>query len=717
MIWNDSRWRAGRAARCGLAATWALLTLNASPAAKPAPRAIDTSLIGDENAGADWPSYGRTFSENHSSPLREISSATIGRLGLAWSHDLGVKQRADSQPLEANGVVYLAVGLTIVEALDGRTGTELWRYDAHVADVAGYKLRTGWGIRGLALWEDRVIVATQDGRLIALSTTSGKPLWTVQTLDPQDETGITGAPRVFNNKVIIGFTGGDRDNVRGAVNCYDARDGHFLWRFYTVPGNPAKGFENEAMRKAASTWSGKWWQYGGGGTVWNAMTFDPQLNRVYIGTGNGSPWNWKILNPGGGDALFLSSIVALNADTGEYIWHYQTQPDEAWDNDATMDIELATLTIGGRSHRVLMQAPKNGFFYVIDRDTGKLLSAGKIDNINWADRVDIKTGRPVERPNIRYEHSPTLLWPGAYGVHNWEPMAFSPETRLAYIPTIHQADYYDDSAIDPQSWKPTPHGWNAGLGSSGTGESLGRVPVEEFKSWLLAWDPTLQKTIWRAPTPGIINGGVMATAGGLVFQGHVDGTFNAYDAKMGKKVWSFPAGVSVMGAPISYMAGGRQYITVLAGPISGSASATLPDSAGFGWRFRDSPRRALTFALDATAQLPPTPTPAAEKPLVSDSLKPEPALVKDGAGLFGIHCMTCHGASAISGGAAPDLRASAVPLSADAFKAIVQGGGLLSQGMPKFNDLSDAQLLAIRHYIRAQALPDAQPGAAPASKP
>jgi quinohemoprotein ethanol dehydrogenase len=681
----------------------ALLCVGATGLADAASRTIDGALIGNETAGEDWPSYGRTYSEDHSSPLREISSATIGQLGLAWSHDLQVTQRADSQPLAANGVVYLAVGLSIVEALDAATGNELWRYDPQVAAVAGYKLRPSWGIRGLALWEDRVIVATQEGRLIALSGATGKPLWTVQTLDPQDETTITGAPRVFKDKVIIGFAGGDRDKVRGAVNCYDAKTGRFLWRFYTVPGDPSKGFENEAMRKAASTWSGEWWKYGGGGTVWSAMTYDPQLNRIYIGTGNGSPWNWKIRNPGGGDALFLSSIVALDADTGQYLWHYQTQPDEAWDNDATMDMALATLTIAGRPRKVVMQAPKNGFFYVIDRETGQLISAEKIGDINWADRIDLRTGRPVERPDIRYEHGPVLLWPGTYGVHNWEPMAFSPVTGLVYIPTIHQADFYDDSAVDPKNWKPIKHGWNAGMGSSGTGEGIGSVPVQDFKSWLLAWDPVHQKMAWRVPTPGIINGGAMATAGGLVFQGHVDGTFNAYDAITGKKVWSFPAGVAVMGAPITYRAGGHQYVTVLAGPISGSASATLSDSAGFGWSYRQSPRRALTFALGGKAKLPATPLPAPEQPLSSDRLKPDPALAKTGAALFGTHCMTCHGAAAVAGGAAPDLRASSIPLDPGAFQAVVQGGGLRSHGMPQFNDLSDEELLALRHYIRAQA--------------
>ncbi len=316
----------------------------------------------------------------------------------------------------------------------------------------------------------------------------------------------------------------------------------------------------------------------------------------------------------------------------------------------------------------------------------------------------------MERAGIRYEKGPVLLWPGTYGVHNWEPMAFSPSSGLVYIPTIHQADSYDASGVDPKTWKPTQHGWNAGMGSSGSGNGTVEVPVKEFRSWLLAWDPVHQQMVWKTPTPGIINGGAMVTAGGLVFQGHVDGTFNAFDATTGKKIWSFPVGVSVLGAPISYAVGGRQYVSVLAGPISGSASATLSDSAGYGWRYRDFPRRVVTFVLDGHARLPPAPAPAPEKPLLSDQLKPDPALAAAGGAVFGTHCMTCHGVGVISGGAAPDLRASPIPLDANAFKAIVQGGALMSNGMPRFSDVSDEQLLSLRHYIRAQAQQGAAPG-------
>jgi quinohemoprotein ethanol dehydrogenase len=673
--------------------------------AQTSARPVDASLLADEGEGTNWAAYGRTYSENHYSPLGEITTRNVHGLHLAWTHELGVLQRADSQPLEANGVEYVAVGLSVVQALDAKSGRELWRYDPKVAEVAGHKLRASWGIRGLALWKDAVIVATQDGRLLSIASKNGTLQWSTQTLDKADETTITGAPRVFHDKVVIGFAGGDRDKVRGAVNCFDARTGHFLWRFYTVPGNPVAGFENDAMRMAAKTWSGQWWKYGGGGAVWNAMTYDPELNRLYIGTGNGSPWNWKIRNPGGGDALFLSSIIALDADTGKYIWHYQTSPNEAWDNDATMDMVLATLTIDGKVRKVLMQAPKNGFFYVLDRETGKLISAQKLGRVTWASRVDLTTGRPIDEPNVRYEKGPVLIWPGTYGVHNWEPMSYDPNSHLVYIPTIHQADIYDASGIDPKTWKPIKHGWNPGMGSSGSGNANPalRVPTDEFSSALVAWNPARQVATWTAKTPGTINGGVMSTAGNLVFQGQADGNFNAYDTGSGKKLWSFQAGVAIMGSPISFRVEGHQYVSVLAGPISGSASATLPDSVKYGWRFRDFPRRVLTFSLEGTATLPPSPTPKPEVPIRSDALTPEPSRVRIGADLFNIHCMTCHGVGAISGGAAPDLRASGIPLDAATFKTVVHGGALLQQGMPRFHDLDDDQQLSLRHYIRAQA--------------
>jgi quinohemoprotein ethanol dehydrogenase len=664
---------------------------------------IDTARLSNEADGADWGSYGRTYSEDHYSPLRQITTANVAKLGLAWSFDLNTPLRADSQPLAANGVLYVATGLSVVQAIDALTGKLLWRYDPDVAAVGGRKLISGWGIRGLALWKDRVIVATQDGRLIGLDAKAGTLAWSTQTLDKSvdamGEADITGAPRVFDGKVVIGFGGAERW-ARGAVSCFDAETGKFLWRFYTVPGDPAKGFENDTMAMAAKTWTGEWWKYGGGGTVWNAMTYDPELHRLYIGTGNAGPWNWKIRNPGKGDNLFIASIVALDANTGKYVWHYQENPNEAWDYNSTMDIEMATLLIGGRPRKVLMQAPKNGFYYVIDRETGKLISAEKIGLVSWAKGVDLKTGRPIENPGIRYENGPILQWPGTYGTHNWQPMSYSPKTRLAYIPTIHQADIYSSEGIKAADWKPINDAWNTGMGGAGTLTA----PADSFSSMLQAWDPVTQKARWKVPTPGIINGGTMATGGGLVFQGHIDGTLNAYDAATGKLLWYFPAGVSVLGAPISYIAKGRQMVSVIVGPPSGSPSATLTGQSKFGWTYRAHPRMLLTFALGGTAKLPDIPKHAPEQPLTTRELVPDPKLAAAGGAIFNNACMTCHGVGAIASGGAPDLRASPVPLDRDTFTQIVKDGALLKQGMPKFGDLTPADLDALRHYIRQQAL-------------
>lgn len=669
------------------------------------PKLVDAAAISNEADGANWPGYGRTYSEDHFSPLDEISTKSVGRLGLAWAKDLDVTLRADSQPLAFDGILYVAAGLSIVQAFDAVTGRLLWRYDPGVVAAAGLrKLLPSWGIRGLALWQDKVYVGTQDGRLIALDARSGQLKWSVQTLDESvdkyGEVTITGAPRVFNGKVVIGFAGAERW-ARGALSCYDAETGKFLWRFYTVPGDPAKGFEDDAMRMAAKTWSGEWWKYGPGGTVWNAITYDPEFNRVYIGTGNGGPWNWKVRNPKGGDALFLASIVALDADTGKYVWHFQENPNEAWDYNSTMDMELATLEIGGQPRKVLMHAPKNGFFYVIDRETGRLVSAEKIGITTWAKGVDLATGRPIENPDIRYEKGAVLLWPGTYGTHNWQPMSYSPGTRLAYIPTIHQADVYSSVGLDPRKWERTPDAWNSGM--SGYGTEKVKLPVEEFSSTLQAWDPVRQQAAWKVPTPGVVNGGTMATAGGLVFQGHVDGSFNAYDALTGTKVWTFKAGVSVLGAPISYVAGGHQYVSVLAAPPSGSPAATLTSQAVYGWQYREHPKRILTFRLDGTALLPSTPPPRVARALSKPDFNIDKRLAEKGAGLFLNACMGCHGVAAVAAGGAPDLRESALPLDKAAFAAVVREGSLLQRGMPKFDGISDGDLDAIRHYVRQAA--------------
>ncbi len=662
-------------------------------------RVVDNAMLGNEADGRDWPAYGRTFSESRFSPLKQVNDSNVSRLGLAWSLDLDVPNSITA-PVEADGVIYLAAGYSIVHAIRATDGRLLWRYDPKVPEASGQKLRAGWGIRGLALWKDKVYVGTQDGRLLALASGSGKLVWSVQTLDSTNGAFISGAPRAFSGKIVIGNAGADFSPIRGYVSAYDAETGKQIWRFYVVPGKPGTkdgAVSDEVMDRAAKTWTGEWWKLGGGGNVWNSMTFDPELNRLYFGTGNAGPWNWKIRSPDGGDNLFTASVVAVDADTGRYAWHYQTTPGDAWDYDSATDMTLATLNIGGHVHRVLLQAAKNGFFYVIDRDNGRLISAEKLGNVTWAERVDLDTGRPVETAGARYRDKNVLLWPSFQAVHHWTPQSFSPLTGLVYVPTLEMPAPFGDEGVDKAQWNPKPltpefAGFTPGVGD---------VPKDAGKSILKAWDPATQKEVWSIETPGISEGGTLATAGNLVIQGRADGYLHAYSADHGKDLWSFNAGVAVTGVPITYSANRRQYVTITSGPLNGSTAAYGSASARWGWASR-APRRLLTFVLDGKARLPPSAGPTLAKPLAAPEFKIDAAKVEAGSHEF-VRCLLCHGTAAIAGGNAPDLRASPVVLSSVGFAAIVRDGALVSRGMPQFAELSDAQLDSLRHYVRARA--------------
>jgi quinohemoprotein ethanol dehydrogenase len=661
---------------------------------------VDNAMLANEADGTDWPAYGRSFSESRFSPLREVNDSNVSRLGLIWSLDLDVTNSITA-PVEAGGIIYLAAGYSIVHAIRATDGQLLWRYDPTVALRSGKKLRTGWGIRGLALWKDKVYVGTQDGRLLALAAGTGKLLWSVQTLDPNNGAFISGAPRAFNGKIVIGNAGADFSPVRGYVTAYDAETGGQIWRFYAVPGKPGSkdgAASDEAMVRAAKTWTGEWWKFGGGGNVWNSMTYDPEFNRLYFGTGNAGPANWKIRSPGGGDNLYTASVVAVDADTGRYAWHYQTTPGDAWDYDSATDMTLATLNIQGRPRRVILHAAKNGFFYVIDRENGRLISAEKLGKVTWAERVDLATGRPVESPGARYPDKNVLLWPSFQAVHHWTPQSFSPLTGLVYVPTLEMPFPFGDEGVDKKDWKPKPltpefAGFTAGDGD---------VPKDAGKSILKAWDPVAQKAVWAIETPGISEGGTLATAGNLVIQGRADGHLHAYSADHGKDLWSFNAAVAVTGVPITYSINGRQYLTITSGPLNGSTAAYGSASARWGWTSQGFPRRLLTFALNGKVLLPPASASSFAKPLAAPELQIDPAKVAAGSREY-VRCLLCHGTAAIAGGNAPDLRASPVPLSASGFAAIVRDGALVSRGMPQFAELSDAQLESLRHYVRARA--------------
>jgi len=661
----------------------------------PGPSADHARLL-DASGGDDWAAFGRTYGEQHYSPLAEIDAGNVKRLGLVWFMDIESGTTVTG-PLAIDGVLYVTTGYSIIRAIDAVTGRELWMFDPEAAKAAGAKLRQGWGNRGIAWWNGRIYTGTQDGRLIALDAKTGKPVWSVMTLDPGDASFISGPPRVFDGKVAIGFGGADVAAIRGYVTTYDAETGRQLWRFHTVPGDPAKGFENPAMEMAAKTWFGEEWKKGGGGTVWNAMTYDPETDTLFIGTGNGSPWNHKIRSMGKGDNLFLCSIVALDAKTGAYKWHYQINPGETWDYNAAMDMPLATLKIGGKPRKVIMQAPKNGFFYVLDRVTGELISAEPFAKVNWASHIDLKTGRPVELPGVRYEDGPSIVWPGAEGAHNWLPMSFSPKSGLVYLQAFDLPFRFDDRNIDRVNWKRTPGGANdagvdPGIAIDEPGAGEGR---------LLAWNPVTQKEVWRVPMPTFWNGGVLSTAGDIVFTGTTAGRFEARRADNGKLLWDFAAGTAVLAPPITYRAGGRQYVTVLSG-MGASGAIFGKTVARMGWDARTQPRRVLTFALDGAVKLPPGPARHVAMAIPDPGYRVDTAAANRGAVHYGQRCLVCHGLDAVAAGLAPDLRESPVVQSAEAFDDIVRGGTLVTRGMPRFEVLTDPQMADLRQYVRSR---------------
>lgn len=655
------------------------------------------TLAGCQGAGGkdgdDWPNFGRDGSEQHYSPLTQISLKSIDKLKLAWHYDLEPGFTV-STPVEADGKLFVTSGHSYIRAFEADTGKLLWEYDSKTREIAQSSLHMSWGNKGLAYYNGRVIIATTDGRVIGLDANTGKPVWEQRQFELNEIRNSNGAPRVFDGKVIIGHGGADISPIRGYVTAYDAMTGKQLWRFYTVPGDPSKPAANKAEEVMRPTWKGDWFGKGGGGTAWNAFSYDPELNLIYLGVGNGFPYNQQLRSPGGGDNLFLASIVAVNADTGEYVWHYQVCPAEQWDCTAVMDMTLADIEMDGKPRKVLIHAPKNGFLYVLDRATGQFISAEKFAKVTWAERIDQKTGRPVENPGIRYQDKKGLfeLWPGPQGAHSWLPQAFSPKTGLVYIPVMELG-----ALIGPLP--PGATGFTAGMGVTLIGDA--ELP-DSRRSFLKAIDPATQKQAWSVALPGDWPGGVLATAGGLIFQGQIDGQFVARDAKTGKMVWSFKTDAPVVAPPISYQVKGKQYVSVLTGSGSQGGGILATGNAAYRTDYR-LPRRVLTFALDGQDQLPPFEAPPLVPP-ADPGFKPEPARVLAGAMAFGTNaCLVCHGMNAIGGGAAPDLRFSPVILDPEAFRAIVKDGALKPAGMPPSPQLSDQQLEDIRYYLRARA--------------
>ena len=652
-------------------------------------------LLSADTDTSNWLTHGRTYDEQRFSPLADISKQNVEQLGLAWYFDVPTQRGMEATPNVADGRMYVTGSWSIVYALDAATGEELWRYDPEVPKAWAQYACCDVVNRGAAVWGDSVFVGTLDGYLIAIDADTGEERWRTDTIDRKPPYTITGAPRVINGLVIIGNGGADY-GVRGYVSAYDADSGEMAWRFYTVPGNPEEGFENEVLEAAADTWTGEWWQYGGGGTVWDSMAYDAELDLLYIGVGNGSPWNRNVRSPEGGDNLFLSSIVALRPATGDYVWHYQTTPGDTWDFTATQHIILADIEIDEKPRKVLLQAPKNGFFYVLDRANGELISANPYVNVLWAEGVDEESGRPIEVPGARYDEGPFLMAPVGLGGHNWHPMAFSPDSNLVFLPSQDIAIPY---AEEPD-FEFTEGFWNGGTefealqlpdDPAATAEIL-----KTMTGQLVAWDPVSQQEIWRYQHAGPWNGGVLATAGGLVFQGSSIGEFAAYDAGSGERLWQFAAQTGIVAAPISYAVGGEQHIAVAAGWGSIFALLGGQGAAALGQK---NVSRILAFNLAGEASLPvveaTAPAPFPEPP-DSDAT---PAQLAAGKDIYHKRCGVCHGTGVVSGGVLPDLR-RLTPEKHEIWDAIVLEGALRDIGMPAFGQiLSQEDSEAVHAFV------------------
>ncbi len=653
-------------------------------------------IVAADREPGNWITHGRTYSEQRFSPLKQMSDQNISQLGLAWFHDLDTRRGQESTPLVIDGVMYFTSAWSKVFALNAGTGALLWSYDPKVPGEWGVNACCDVVNRGVAVWNGKVFVGTLDGRLIALDTATGNPLWETLTIDRNSRYTITGAPRVVKGKVIIG-NGGGEFGVRGYVSAYDAGTGKLVWRFYTVPGDPSKPFESPILAQAAKTWSGDWWKSGGGGTVWDAIVYDPDLDLLYVGTGNGAPWSEKYRSPKGGDNLLTCSIVALRPDTGEYVWHYQEDSADDWDYDSSEQMILADVSIEGHPRKVLLQAPKNGFFYVIDRTDGTVISAKPFTYINWATGVDMKTGRPLETALARYPGSdPAPVVPGPLGAHSWQPMSYSPLTGLVYIP-VNDVGFKYKSAED---FEPKKLAANYGIDVVAAGmpqdPKIKKAILETVKGKLVAWDPVQQKQAWVVERPGPWNGGTLSTAGNLVFEGTAGGNFEAYRASTGEKLWSFAAQTGVMAGPVTYTINGEQYVAVLAGWGGVFPLATGEVSFKSG-RVRNI-SRVLVFKLGGKANLP------ALEPPKEPLLPPLPnrasdATIHKGEQLFQRYCAACHGDVAVSGGVLPDLRYSGT-LDNNEWFSDVLGGMLQSEGMVSFaKELSHEDAASIRAYV------------------
>jgi quinohemoprotein ethanol dehydrogenase len=656
---------------------------------------VDTRSIGaNAKSTKDWPSYGLDYAETRFSRLKQVNAGNVKDLGLVWTYNLESSRGVEATPLVVDGIMYVTASWSVVHAIDTRSGKRLWSFDPGVPRELGYKGCCDVVNRGVALYQGKVFVGAYDGRLIALDAATGAKVWEQDTvIDHAHAYTITGAPRVVKGKVVIG-NGGAEFGVRGYVSAYDAKTGKFAWRWFVVPGDPSKPFEDESMRKAARTWdpSGKYWEAGGGGAPWDSFAYDPKLNLLYVGTGNASPWARSKRSPKGGDNLYLASIVALNPDTGKYVWHYQETPGDNWDYTSTQPMILADLKIKGKKRKVILHAPKNGFFFVIDRTNGKFISAQNFVDVNWATGYDRK-GRPIEVAEARSDQPHDAI-PGPFGAHNWHPMSFNPQTGLAYLP----AQNVPLNLTDDKNWSfnsNNPGQPMAGLGWN-TATLINAVPPKSKPfGRLIAWDPVAQKEAWRAEYVSPWNGGTLTTAGNLVFEGTADGRFVAYDAKNGDKLWETPVGTGVVAGPSTYLVDGKQYVSIAVGwgGVYGIAQRATN---------RDGPGTVYTFALGGSAKAPDF----VEYKLgaLLQGVPYDPKQVQEGTLLYVNNCVFCHGVPGVDrGGNVKNLGYAPSEVIANLDRFVFKGP-MMSQGMPDFTGrLNAADVEKIKAFIQGTA--------------
>lgn len=696
---DNSHGRPGRmawmlAACLGSAAALA----QADPAAQAAAavQGVDGAFIRANAAKTpDWPTVGVDYAETRYSRLDQINAANVKDLGLAWSYNLESTRGVEATPVVVDGIMYVSASWSVVHAIDTRTGNRIWTYDPQIDRSTGFKGCCDVVNRGVALWKGKVYVGAWDGRLIALDAATGKEVWHKNTFEEQKGSlTITGAPRVFKGKVIIG-NGGAEYGVRGYITAYDAETGEQKWRWFSVPGDPSKPFEDESMKRAAKTWdpSGKWWEAGGGGTMWDSMTFDAELNTMYVGTGNGSPWSHKVRSPKGGDNLYLASIVALDPDTGKYKWHYQETPGDNWDYTSTQPMILADIKIAGKPRKVILHAPKNGFFFVLDRTNGKFISAKNFVPVNWASGYD-KNGKPMNIAAARDGSKPQDAVPGPYGAHNWHPMSFNPQTGLVYLP----AQNVPVNLMDDKKWEFNQAG--PGKPQSGTGWNTAKFfnaepPKSKPFGRLLAWDPVAQKAAWSVEHVSPWNGGTLTTAGNVVFQGTADGRLVAYNATSGEKLWEAPTGTGVVAAPSTYMVDGKQYVSVAVGwgGVYGLAARATE---------RQGPGTVYTFVVGGKAKMPEFV--AQRTGQLLQGVKYDPAKVEAGTMLYVANCVFCHGVPGVDrGGNIPNLGYMDASFIEN-LPSFVFKGPAMARGMPDFTGkLSGDDVESLKAFIQGTA--------------